>query len=118
MTTPRPYLPILYLPILLLPLVVACQQQKSPQTPADRQAVATCRAEVDRTYTAQNRGDLSRREDYDDPFAAGYTSGIVTRGLSAQYQRDNMLQDCLNASGQPTAPFSPGEGGAFNPARN
>lgn len=113
MTSPRHYLPL-----VLLPLIVACQQQTPPRTPADRQAIANCRAEVDRTYSAQNRGDLSRREDFDDPFAAGYTSGIVTRGLSAQYQRDNMFQDCLNASGQPGAVYNPGEGAAFNPARH
>ncbi len=107
------------LPLLLLPLVVACQQQTPrPRTPADRQALANCRADADRTYAAQNRGDLSRRDDIDNPFASGYTSGIVTRGLSAQYQRDNLVQDCLNASGQPAPAPNPGEGATFNPAKN
>ena len=118
MTVPFRRLAPRWLPLILLP-VVACQpMQASPRTQANRQAVAECRAQADRTYAAQNRGDLSRRDDLDDPFAAGYVSGIVTRGLSAQYQRDNMVQDCLNASSQPAAIISPGEGTTFTPVRN
>ena len=102
-------------------LLASCQQSPVPKPRADAAAVADCRAQADRVYAAQNRADLSRRDDLDNPFAAGYVSGIVTRGLGSQYQRDNLVESCLNANaGGAASSGTPGqsEGTTFNPARN
>lgn len=93
------------LSVLILGLAVtACSQPT--RTRATAAAVQKCRVEVDRVYAAQNRVDLSTRDSRDTPFASNYNSGITSRGLGAQYGRDNMTQSCINeaTTGTPTAP--------------
>lgn len=81
-------------PALLLCLI-ACGCQQAPRSRADAATQVQCRAEVDRVYAAQNRGDLSRRDERDTPFAGGYLSGITTRELGARFGRDNQLSACV-----------------------
>jgi len=90
---------------LTLPMLAAgCQSP--PRSRADAATAAACRAEVDRVYAAQNRADLSQRDQRDTPFAASYNSGITTRGLGARFGWDNQVSSCVsNSSG-------PGAGGA------
>lgn len=64
---------------------------------------AACRAETDRVYAAQNRVDLSTRDQRDAPFADSYLPGITSRGLGARFGRDNLEASCLNNAGNPTA---------------
>lgn len=89
------------LPLLLVALA-GCQQQ-APRSRADTASRQACRDAVDRVYNAQNRADLSRRDERDYAFAGSYNSGIVTRGISARYGRDQMVTDCVQSSGQPGA---------------
>ncbi len=81
----------------LLALLAGCQQ--TPRSRADAAANAACRVEVDRVYAAQNRADLSRRDERDTPFAASYLSGITTRQLGARFSRDNQVASCVNNAG-------------------
>ncbi|GAC1343898.1 MAG: hypothetical protein NVSMB18_20540 [Acetobacteraceae bacterium] len=96
--------------------LAACQQPTpAPRSRADAAARADCRASVDRVYAAQNRGDLSRRDERDNPFAGSSVSGIVTRGLSSRYGRDNLESSCLNASGDRSQAVDTGTAPTFSP---
>ena len=99
--------------ILLCLIAAACQQ--APRSRADVATQVQCRQEVDRVYAAQNRGDLSRRDERDTPFSADYLSGVTTRGLGARFNRDNQLASCVaqNRGGVAT---DLGTGPAFSPA--
>jgi hypothetical protein len=106
--------------LLLATALAACQQPaRSPRTAATAAAAQSCRAEVDRVYAAQNRVDLSTRDQRDTPFAGDYNSGITSQGLGARYGRDNQLTSCLNNSTAPGTPTSgasaPGVGPTFTP---
>ena len=73
----------------------------APRAAGDRPSRAVslaCRQEVDRVYAAQNRRDLSYRDQRDTPFAASYNSGVTTRGLSALYDQDNQYASCVRAN--------------------
>lgn len=96
-----------------LALLAGCAQPPRPR--ANAAATAACRVEVDRVYSAQNRVDLSRRDTRDTPFASSYLPGITSRGLGAEYGRDNMVQSCLNNAAGAASPASPtpGTGPAF-----
>lgn len=82
---------------------------------ADATIRADCRQQVDREYNAQNRVDLTRRDDRDVAYSGSYNNGISSRGLAAEYGRERSLDGCLRAHGdaQRTAP---GVGPAFSPA--
>lgn len=81
--------------------LAACQQPSRP--PVSAAASSACRAEVDRVYAAQNRVDLSTRDQRDTPFAANYLPGVTSQGLGARYGRDNLLGSCLDNAGAATA---------------
>ena len=79
-------------------LLSGCAQPSRPS--ASAAATLACRKEVDRVYAAQNRVDLSRRDQTDTPFSTNYISGNTARGLGQQYGRENMVDSCLsNAAG-------------------
>ena len=100
--------------LALLAILGGCQQ--APQrSAANSAAAAACRSEVDRVYAAQNRADLSRRDERDTPFAGSYLSGITTRQLGAQYSRGNQMATCLAQSGVP-ARGDAGTGSTFSPS--
>ena len=111
------------LALLLLPLVAACQPAaRPPSGPApvgSPQAArqTECRATADRVFAAQNRAELSQRDERDMPFSGSYNSGIVTRGLSQRYQLDNMVDDCMNAGAAAPA-VDTGTGPTFQPGAN
>ncbi len=83
--------------LLSLCALASCQGAPPPSRQA-RATTAACRSEVDRVYAAQNRSDLTDRDQRDTPLSGSYLSGITSRGLSAQYQRDTAIDDCLNAT--------------------
>lgn len=99
-------------------LLAGCAQPSRTRPTAA--ASAACRAETDRIYAAQNRAELSFRDQRDTPFAAGYNSGITTRGLGARFGRDNLESSCLAnaAGGAQAAPAGTdaGTGPTFQPA--
>ena len=87
------------LPVLVVLPVVAAGCQSAPQSRNVAAAKAACRAEVDRVYAAQNRADLSQRDQRDTPFASSYNSGITSRGLGIRFGRDSQVASCMNNSG-------------------
>ena len=109
-----PILPIA-LSVVLASFVTGCQRPPPP-TRADAQARADCRTQVEREYNAQNRVDLTRRDERDFAYAGTYNSGIPSRGLGAEYHREQMLGDCLRAAGDGSATATPGVGPVFSPA--
>lgn len=108
------------LSVLVLATVAGCQAGP-PRSRSATAATVACRAEVDRVYAAQNRVELSLRDQRDTPFAGGYNSGITSQGLGARYGRDNQLASCLNnstapGSAAPASAAAPGTGPTFSPA--
>ena len=94
--------------------LAACYRPPAP-TRVDSEIRNDCRQSVERQYNAQNRADLTRRDERDYAFAGTYNSGIASRGLGAEYHREQMVSDCLRASGTPPS-ASPGVGPVFSPA--
>lgn len=109
----RQAFPALVPALLAAALLAGCAQPTRPR--ANAATTAACRVEVDRVYSAQNRVDLSTRDNRDSPFASSYLPGITSRGLGAEYGRDNMVQSCLNnaAGGAGPAAPTPSTGPAF-----
>lgn len=85
-------------PALLLAFCLVSACQAPPRSTAARTSSSACRSEVDRVYAAQNRSELTDRDQRDTPLSGSYLSGITSRGLSAQYQRDRNVNACLNAT--------------------
>ncbi len=103
---------------VLLPVLAAGCQSPTPRSRADAAAAAACRAEADRVYAAQNRADLSRRDQRDTPFANSYDSGITSRGLGTRFGFDNQVSSCVSNSTSPgagAAAIDPGTGPTFSP---
>ena len=102
---------------ILLPMMAAgCQS--TPRSRASAASNAACRAEVDRVYAAQNRADLSQRDQRDTPLSSSYVSGITSRGLGTLFGFDNQVSSCVsNSSGPGTgaATVDPGNGPTFEP---
>jgi hypothetical protein len=104
--------------LLLAPLLLVACGNPSPRSSSDRAVTAACRADADRVYAAQNRRDLSYRDERDTPFAARYDSGIVSAGLGSLFGRDNDMSSCVRANSKPGAvvtPPDPGFGPTFSP---
>lgn len=72
---------------------------------------ASCRARSEAAFNRQNRALLSTRDTTDTPFSTSGVSGITTRGLSREYDREVGLDNCLRDGGAPAAPS--GNGTAF-----
>lgn len=93
--------------------------QSAPRSRADAATAAACRAEVDRVYAAQNRAELSQRDQRDTPFAGSYNSGITSRGLGTLFGRDNQVSSCVSqssGSNAGAATVNTGTGPTFSPA--
>ncbi len=98
---------------LVLPLAVGCQS--APRSRADVATERACRAEADRVYAAQNRADLSYRDQRDTPFAGSYNSGITTRGLGSRFGLSNQVSSCISSNSGPDAGPTPVEPGGTGP---
>ena len=86
-----------------------------PPTRADTDIKAECRQQVERQYNAQNRVELTRRDERDYAFAGTYNT-VPSRGLGAEYHREQMVTDCLRSAGDSGTATTPGVGPAFSPA--
>jgi hypothetical protein len=84
----------------------------SPPPRAEVAAVSACRARADEVFQRQNRDQVYRVDTYntdtrDAPLGTNGLKGVTSAGLSQQYGRDNMVQDCLRSSGAgPQPPMS------------
>lgn len=97
--------------LLLLATLSACAPQPSLTASGtarpSRALTAACRQQVDRAYNAQNRADLSMRDQRDSPLSDNYVSGITSRGLSSAYGRDTDIATCVRNSELGTANATP-----------
>lgn len=83
-------------------------------TRSDQTRVAdldACRARADQVFTRQNRDQVYRVDSYnsdtrDAPFGTSGLKGVTSAGLSQQFGRDNMVENCLRGSGAAAAPTS------------
>jgi hypothetical protein len=74
------------------------------QSSADQKALVACRARANEVYDRQNRGAIfTPTSGSDTPRSSDYAWGVTTRGLSARYGYDNMIDDCLRHTND-TAP--------------
>ncbi len=73
------------------------------QSQADAQTVAACRQRANQVYDQQNRGVIfSQQQQSNMPFSANYTPDNPSRGLSAQFGFDRMVNDCIRNTGTET----------------
>jgi hypothetical protein len=105
----RPIIPLL--PALLA--LAACAAPPPPpsgQARADAAVRTACREHADAVYERQNRDTIYTISSRDTPYSANYTPGVMDKGLSQLYARDNMVRDCIRNTGtetdrtQPEAP--------------
>lgn len=112
---------------LPLATVVACMSDEPP-TPGSRaaaspQTTAACRQRADDVYLRQNPNEVYSSDMFagglkDTPFAGRDVAGISNRGLSGQYARETMFDDCLrsvagNIGGSPEPPDLDSNGGSL-----
>ena len=77
------------------------------RSPSDIAALTACRQRADEVYAKQNRAEVYMSDTFatsgrDSPYATTALPGVTTRGLSGQYERDNMVNDCLAGTGPAT----------------
>jgi hypothetical protein len=80
-----------------------CYHPSADRVHASAATRAACRARADEVYLKQNRAEIYQQDSYttstrDSPYAASGLPGITTDGLGGQYQREQMQDDCINAS--------------------
>jgi hypothetical protein len=85
--------------LLMAGLLAAGCTPAQPQTKAQASLQSSCRAQSEAAYNRQNRDLLSTRDTTDTPFSTSGVSGITTRGLSREYDREVQLDNCLRAGG-------------------
>jgi len=71
---------------------------------ASQATLAACRTRADEIYLKQNRAEIYQADTYatqtrDSPYGASGLPGITSAGLSGRYAREQMEDDCINASG-------------------
>lgn len=97
--------------ILIASLAVASCGFTPPRSPERLDALAGCRAEANRIYSAQNRDQLSERDESASPFAANTLPSDPNRGLADRYRYEQLEDDCL-AGRTATIPASTGSSAA------
>jgi hypothetical protein len=103
--------------LVLLALPAACARQPAPSH-ADAITADTCRKRVEAVYNARNPEQVYNQDNYltstrDAPFGTSGTIGVTTRGLGGEYQRQQMLSDCIKGQGTigPTPAAPPADQG-------
>jgi hypothetical protein len=90
--------------LVALAAIGGCAQRgSSGRVQASAATMAACRSRADEVYLKQNRAEVYQNDTYisstrDAPYASSGLPGITTDGLGGQYQRDQMIDDCINAS--------------------
>ncbi|MBC9177389.1 hypothetical protein [Pseudoroseomonas ludipueritiae] len=108
----------LSLPLLLLMGACAAAAPRSAEQRQQDQAAAICRQDVERTMRFRDRGQLMRTDEAESRLGAGSFTGardgsMGTERLSAQFERDQMIDSCVRgATNASAATRSPGTAGA------
>jgi hypothetical protein len=92
--------------LALLPLVLAAcaiplgGPPSTPESRAQQSLLNACRRRADEAYDVTHRGDIYAPESQvNTPFSANYLPGVPDRGLSEQYEHDQMVSDCVRNTG-------------------
>ena len=101
--------------VAALGVLAGCQFGGARAGTQDRQAMAACRTEADRSYLQQNRVLLSERSQRDTPFSSSGTVGITSEGLPQLYGRSSDFEACLRRHRDDAADARPAAGGAMSP---
>ncbi len=101
--------------VVALGVLAGCQFGGARAGTQERQAVAACRTEADRSYLQQNRVLLSERSQRDTPFSSSGTVGITSEGLPQLYGRSSDFEACLRSHHAASAGAQPAAGGATSP---
>ncbi len=102
--------------LILLPALLAACTGAPQRSSGDRAIAAACRQEVDRVYAAQNRRELSFRDQRDTPFASSYNSGVTSAGLGSLFGRDRDVQSCVGLNRPGATAGEAGTGPTFSPS--
>lgn len=95
--------PSLVVAAALAALLAGCAAPE-PQSHAAAVNAAVCRQRADQVYALRNRDQVYKDDTYatsarDAPLSTSGTIGVTSRGLSARYERDQILSDCLAGTG-------------------
>ena len=101
--------------VVALGVLAGCQFGAARAGTQDRQAVAACRTEADRSYLQQNRVLLSERSQRDTPFSSSGTVGITSEGLPQLYGRSSDFKACLRSHHAASADAQPAVSSATSP---
>jgi hypothetical protein len=101
--------------VFALGVLAGCQFGGARAGTQDRQAVAACRTEADRSYLQQNRVLLSERSQRDTPFSSSGTVGITSEGLPQLYGRSSDFEACLRSHHAASAGAQPAASSAMSP---
>ena len=110
--------------LLTLALLGPGCARPSPQSQANAAERAACQRHADEVYNMRHPDAVYKADNYatsrmDAPFAGQGLGGVMTHGLSGQYQRDQLVNDCLQGGNgtvgaAPEAP-TPEESGPAQP---
>jgi len=100
-TSPRGRLFLLLLPVLTTACALpGAPPPGSPEAQARQSLEVACRQRADEAYNITHRGDIYAPESQaNTPFSANYQPGVPDRGLSALFERDSMISDCVRNTG-------------------
>ncbi len=105
--------------LLAAALTAAGCEPMPPKTRANEAAIAACKTRTDAAFLRQNRYLLSTRDTTDTPYSTSGAPGNTTSGLSREYERQTMLDNCLGgASDLDTGPAGDGASFQGSAARN
>ena len=76
-------------------LLAGCSR---PETSADLERRQDCTRQADQEFNKQNRYQLSEEDQSSTPFSSSGLIGVPNKGLSDQYRRDRMVDDCLHST--------------------
>jgi hypothetical protein len=108
----------LSLPLLLLMGACAAAAPRSAEQRQQDNAAAACRQDVERTVRYRDRGQTMRTDEAESrlgtgPFTDTRVGSMSTERLSAQFERDRMIDACVRgATGPSPATHSGGAAGA------
>ena len=91
--------------ILLGNVLAGCSR---PQTSADIERRQDCTRQADQEFNKQNRYQLYEEDQSSTPFSSSGLIGVPNKGLSDQYRRDQMVDDCLHSMPENEPTILPG----------
>ncbi len=98
---------------LLAAVLLAGCASEPPQPHADAVTEAACRQRADAIYKLRHPDATYREDTYtsslrDAPFGTSGSPSLPTHGLGGEYERDQLLRDCLTgSSGAGPTPAAP-----------